>query len=175
MPKIVSKKKCNEFIIKHGNPETFHLSKTCNKEEQHKIKSKCKFLKSSDIDTFSEAYTQMFKNFNHDVQMTEPLLLMYTPGDYVKYHYDGNQTNYKYTSVLYLNSNKNGGEIDFPFKNMTIQPHCGDMILWDNLNNNGFIDEESLHGVLPIQKGCRLCIVNFYEVYQDKISSHYLP
>lgn len=70
-------------------------------------------------------------------------------GAFVKAHHDAHpdiNKHFKYSVIIYLNSNSDGGELYFPFMKYTIKPEAGDMITFPSHGN------QYLHEVARIEE-----------------------
>lgn len=68
-------------------------------------------------------------------------------GAFVKAHHDAHpdiNKHFKYSVIIYLNSNEDGGELFFPFLHHTIKPSAGDLVTFPSHGN------EYLHEVTRI-------------------------
>ena len=90
----------------------------------------------------------------------------YQKGGFFKPHYDacegakefchrmnGNIGPRYLTVLFYLNDNFDGGETVFPKINKTIKPKKGKAIIFKNVDDNGVVINQSLHGGEPILSG----------------------
>lgn len=60
----------------------------------------------------------------------------------------------RYLTVLfYLNDNFDGGETIFPKINKLVKPEKGKAVIFQNVNNNGVIITQALHGGKPVKNG----------------------
>ena len=60
----------------------------------------------------------------------------------------------RYLTVLfYLNDNFEGGETIFPKINKLVKPKKGKAIIFQNVDNNGVIITQALHGGEPVKNG----------------------
>lgn len=57
------------------------------------------------------------------------------------------------TALVYLNDDFSGGETNFPNLGIKVKPKKGKLVLWDNLDENGEIDYDSIHAGLPVIEG----------------------
>jgi len=102
----------------------------------------------------------------------DPHLIKYETGGEYKHHHDyfmkGEQYYEKsmysggqrvFSTILYLNDNFVGGETDFPKYNLTVKPKTGLVFTWRNLNLDGSVNQDSLHGGLPVTEGKKYIIV----------------
>lgn len=61
--------------------------------------------------------------------------------------------------LFYLNDDFEGGETVFPKLNMKVKPVKNKMVIWDNLNEDGTLDHDSIHAGLPVTKGVKYIAV----------------
>jgi len=55
--------------------------------------------------------------------------------------------------LFYLNDEFEGGETNFPMKGIKVKPVKSKAIIWDNINEDGTLDYESIHAGLPVISG----------------------
>lgn len=68
------------------------------------------------------------------------------PGSRIDFHEDtdgGSDSHIEYSSLIYLNTQRSGGELKFPRYNFTYSPQAGDLIVFDT-------KQAGLHGVMKI-------------------------
>ncbi len=63
------------------------------------------------------------------------------------------------TALIYLNDDFEGGETHFPSLNLVVKPKKGKLVIWDNVNEDGSLDFNSLHAGLPVKKGFKYIAV----------------
>ena len=64
------------------------------------------------------------------------------------------------SALIYLNDNFEGGETHFPKLNKTVKPKLNKMVIWDNINEDGSLNYDSLHAGLPVKLGVKyICII----------------
>lgn len=63
------------------------------------------------------------------------------------------------TALVYLNDEFEGGETNFPNLNIMVKPKKGKLVLWDNINEDGSLDYDSLHAGLPVKSGYKYIAV----------------
>jgi hypothetical protein len=71
------------------------------------------------------------------------------------------------TAMLYLTDTAAGGETHFPKAHprpLHLKPRRGRLVVWFNHEPDGSVDETSLHGSLPVEKGEKATLTNF--IYQ---------
>jgi predicted 2-oxoglutarate/Fe(II)-dependent dioxygenase YbiX len=64
-----------------------------------------------------------------------------------------------FSTILYLNDNFEGGETHFPKLDLTVKPIAGKIFCWRNLNEDGSLNKESLHGGNPVVSGVKYILV----------------
>ena len=74
-----------------------------------------------------------------------------------KEHLDG--ASRQKTALIYLNVGFKGGETTFPKLNKIIKPEIGKLIVWDNIDDKGNEDSNSLHAGLPVEFGTKYIAV----------------
>jgi prolyl 4-hydroxylase len=90
----------------------------------------------------------------------------YPVGGFFSPHYDACEGNESYCSrmngsdgprlltvLLYLNDNFDGGETVFPKINKSVKPEKGKAVIFQNVDENGVIIKQALHGGEPIKSG----------------------
>jgi len=69
------------------------------------------------------------------------------------------------TFIIYLNDGYEGGETDFPNKNIKIKPEKGKGVLFYNTDINGNKLNDSLHAGLPVTKGIKWIANKWIHLY----------
>lgn len=85
-------------------------------------------------------------------------VLRYRPGQQFRPHLDtiaGAANQRRATMLVYLNEGYGGGETHFPDAGITITPHGGDAILFENLRDDGCPDPATRHAGLPVTRGVK--------------------
>lgn len=89
----------------------------------------------------------------------EPLnLLRYRVGQEYRPHFDTyppmrDVPQRKYTCIIYINDDYEGGETHFPRLDIAVKGRPGDMLVFDNLDADGNRDERMQHAGLPVTQG----------------------
>lgn len=68
-----------------------------------------------------------------DIYLNSIFLVKHLKNDFLRLHSDsgdGYQQHFAYSSVLYLNTVENGGELEFPNLGLTIKPVVGDLVVF---------------------------------------------
>jgi len=65
------------------------------------------------------------------------------------------------TIILYLNDNYIGGETNFPILGHSFKCDQGDILTWNNLNENGTPNTDTLHAGLPVIEGTKYIIITW--------------
>lgn len=95
----------------------------------------------------------------------------YEPGQEYQAHYDTfpEDTDYgrealadggqrKFTLLIYLNDNFEGGQTYFPHLDLLATPEKGDAVLFRNLDDSGKLIKGSFHAGLPVSKGVKYAL-----------------
>jgi prolyl 4-hydroxylase len=78
----------------------------------------------------------------------------YTAGQEFRAHFDsGTDLQRRYTILVYLNDEFEGGGTHFPMLGLTIKPERGKAVLFQNLDDAGHVDIYSFHAGLPVGYG----------------------
>lgn len=99
----------------------------------------------------------------------------YTKGQFFKEHWDSFDRwseHYKcycewmgqrtWTTMVYLNDVKEGGETYFKFLNAKIKPRKGTLVTWNNLYKNGKVNRKTMHEALPPTSGEKYIITKWW-------------
>jgi len=90
----------------------------------------------------------------------EPLqILRYRPGDQYRTHFDaipGFENQRRYTMLVWLNDDFDGGETEFPTPGLALRFPPGDAILFRNVGEDGRRDPAAAHAGLPVTRGEKL-------------------
>jgi prolyl 4-hydroxylase len=156
--KIIELSKGNMFSSKvYSQNEDLYDNKT-RISQQCWLNDNNSFIKN--ITDKVKSYTNTYNNYFEELQVVN-----YKPGGFFTPHYDacvGNKSECKrlnnkgprYLTVLfYLNDNFEGGETIFPKINKLVKPKKGKAIIFQNVDNNGVIITQALHGSEPVKNG----------------------
>lgn len=110
--------------------------------------------------------------YNINMQFMEAInYVRYQPGQHFQVHTDHG---YSYTctvsSVMYLNDDYEGGELWFPFLDLTFKPESGDIVLFPSTYIYA-------HAAKPVTKGTKYSAVTMFDYNErnhDHKSSYYL-
>ncbi len=85
-------------------------------------------------------------------------LLRYRPGQEYRPHYDAYNPGWagpqrKYTCIIWINDDYEGGETHFPRLDITVKGKAGDMLVFDNLDADGKRNPLMEHAGLPVTRG----------------------
>ena len=83
-------------------------------------------------------------------------VLRYKPGGFYNPHQDANMEHAnkrKYTFILALNDEYEGGKTSFPVLNKSYRLHKGDALFFDTLDTWGRVNKKALHGGEPVKSG----------------------
>ena len=67
-----------------------------------------------------------------------------------------------YTFMIYLNEVKQGGETEFTRLNKIFSPTPGKALIWNNLNEDGTPNENTMHQAHPVIKGEKTIITKWF-------------
>ena len=67
-----------------------------------------------------------------------------------------------YTFMLYLNDVEEGGETTFPQLDQAFKPALGSAVVWNNLDENGQPNYNTLHHATPVKKGTKAVITKWF-------------
>ena len=168
IPNFLTHEECNKIIeLSKDNmfPSMVYSQNEDLLESKTRISKQC-WLKDDNtfIKNISERiklYTNTYNNYFEELQVVN-----YQPGGFFIPHYDAcdgdkstcqrmNQDKGpRYLTVLfYLNDNFEGGETIFPKINKLVKPEKGKAVIFQNVDNNGVIITQALHGGEPVKNG----------------------
>ena len=156
--KIIELSKGNMFSSKvYSQNEDLYDNKT-RISQQCWLNDNNSFIKN--ITDKVKSYTNTYNNYFEELQVVN-----YKPGGFFRAHYDAcvgnkyecerlNKEGPRYLTVLfYLNDNFEGGETIFPKINKLVKPEKGKAVIFQNVDNNGVIITQALHGGEPVKNG----------------------
>jgi len=76
--------------------------------------------------------------------------------------HDGGRGQRTYTFMIYLNDVLEGGETEFPQLNKIFSPAQGKALIWNNLNEDGSPNENTMHQAHPVKKGNKTIITKWF-------------
>ena len=76
--------------------------------------------------------------------------------------HDGGRGQRTYTFMIYLNEVEKGGETEFLRLNKTFSPTQGKALIWNNLNEDGTPNENTMHQAHPVEKGKKTIITKWF-------------
>jgi len=90
----------------------------------------------------------------------EPLtILRYRPGQQYRAHHDAHGATpdalRKWTALIWLNDEFEGGETDFPDVGVRVKGGVGDLLLFHNVTDAGLPDPRMIHAGLPVTSGVK--------------------
>jgi prolyl 4-hydroxylase len=99
----------------------------------------------------------------------------YAPGQQFKCHHDFFYTTEGYweeqekiggqrtwTVMIFLNTPEAGGHTNFPEAKVKIAPRAGNLLTWNNLDQFGEPNQNSLHQGIPVEAGTKYIITKWY-------------
>lgn len=111
---------------------------------------------------FEHYSNKMYPFAAKNIKSSEGLLsiLKYSKSGYLPEHQDQGVSSRVLSTVGYLNDNYVGGEIHFPYVNITIKPEAGSVIFFPS----NFV---YVHQVKPIEDGTRYAIPQWYHSLKE--------
>ena len=105
----------------------------------------------------SECLVDYSKSFGYWGLVEEGwVILKYEEGDFFKVHTDSSRRYPRQvSSVYYLNDDYEGGDLYFPFLNLTIKPEASELIFFPSTNLFS-------HEAKPVSKGVKYSMANWY-------------
>ena len=76
--------------------------------------------------------------------------------------HDGGRGQRTYTFMIYLNDVIEGGETEFPKLNKSFIPKKGSALIWNNLNEDGSLNSNTIHQAHPVLKGEKTVITKWF-------------
>ena len=76
--------------------------------------------------------------------------------------HDGGRGQRTYTFMIYLNDVIEGGETEFPKLNKKFIPKKGTALIWNNLNEDGSLNSNTIHQAHPVLKGEKTVITKWF-------------
>lgn len=106
---------------------------------------------------FKHYSNEIYPASNRNIKSSEGMLsiLKYSKAGYLPPHQDQGVSSRVLSTVGYLNDNYDGGEIHFPYVNITIKPEAGSVIFFPS----NFI---YVHEVRPMMNGTRYAVPQWY-------------
>ena len=148
-----------EHIIKvaHGKLKTSTVEEGVDKRVDDKVRvSETAFLSHKDDPIVERVMRRCLKNCDRPLRNCEMLqVVRYKPGGFYVPHHDAfdAKNKRKYTFLIALNDDYEGGETEFPNIKKKYKMKAGDVLRFNNLDNYGFISDKSIHGGTPVKKG----------------------
>jgi len=168
IPNFLNSEECDK-IIELSNGKLFPSKVYTNDKDLYETDTRNSHqCWLNDNDTFIKnisdkikKYTNTPNNYQEELQVVN-----YQPGGFFKSHYDACEGDEKFckrmngehgprllTVLIYLNDNFTGGETVFPLINKTVKPKKGKAVIFKNIDNNGIIIKQALHGGEPVISG----------------------
>lgn len=167
IPNFLTHEECNK-IIELSNGKLFP-SKVYSQNEDllsndSRISQQCWL---TDDNPLIKDISERVKQFTNTIGTQEQLQVVnYPKGGFFSPHYDACEGNEGYCSrmngsdgprlltvLIYLNDNFEGGETVFPKINKSVKPEKGKAVIFRNVDENGVIITQALHGGEPIKSG----------------------
>lgn len=154
---VLTDEEC-EYIKKQAKPQlkASTIDKTMRLDKRVRS-SKTAWLEGDNDPTIESIMLRCAQILNSPRENCECLQVVhYEPGGFYIPHQDASheQDNMrKYTLLISLNDEYDGGETVFPNIDKQYTLKKGDALLFHTLNNYGFMDERAVHGGAPVLNG----------------------
>lgn len=76
--------------------------------------------------------------------------------------HDGGRGQRTYTFMVYLNNVTDGGQTEFPRLNKSFNPNKGYALIWNNLNDDGSLNSNTIHQAHPVLQGEKTVITKWF-------------
>ena len=159
--KIKSKLRPSTIATSGVYDESFRTSSTCDlgnlndlfmKEIDIKI---CKFI---GIDS---SFGEVLQGQHYEEKQEFKAHTDYFEGNQLKEH-DGGRGQRTYTFMVYLNDVIEGGKTEFPRLNKSFFPKKGCALIWNNLNEDGSLNSNTIHQAHPVVRGEKTVITKWF-------------
>lgn len=67
-----------------------------------------------------------------------------------------------WTAMIFLNEPEGGGQTGFPKAEVKVTPRTGNLLAWNNMDDCGMPNPNSLHTGLPVEAGAKYVITKWY-------------
>jgi prolyl 4-hydroxylase len=164
---FITPEQCNTLIqICESKLENLKVLGSDNEDEYRKAEGTWIDKNDNDNNFISDMLVEVSKLPKENQESIH--LVKYKIGGEYKNHHDFFHLNQSYTEtelakggqrtkscLIYLNDNFKGGETVFPTIDVKVAPEQGKLIIWDNLNPDGSLNNDSLHAGLPVEEGIK--------------------
>lgn len=167
IPNFLTHEECNKIIeLSNGKlfPSKIYTQNEDLLSNDSRISQQCWL---TDDDPVIKDISERIKQFTNTIGQQEPLQVVnYPKGGFFSPHYDACEGDKEFCSrmngldgprlftvLLYLNDNFDGGETVFPKINKSVKPEKGKAVIFRNVDKNGVVITQALHGGEPIKSG----------------------
>ena len=173
LPSLLSSQECQELIeainsallpstVTRGSND-YRTSRTCHLRHNHPVLSR----------RLDQRFAELL---GVDPRFSEPIQgQRYDPGEYFKQHtdwfspgtkeFDHNTRNggqRTWTVMVYLNAVESGGETWFQYLGQRFTPRPGLGLAWNNLQEDGIPNRNTLHEAIPVDVGSKWVITKWF-------------
>ena len=67
-----------------------------------------------------------------------------------------------WTAMIFLNQPEAGGQTAFPEANIKVTPRTGNLLAWNNLDEDGLPNPHSLHQGMPVEAGVKYIVTKWF-------------
>lgn len=98
-----------------------------------------------------------FYNLDYSIYLSDFAYFISLPNSYMHKHIDAGDeySHFKYSAVMYLNDNFDGGELVFPNINYTYKPKAGDIVFFPS-------DDDNYEHMVNVLKNGKRYVVGFW-------------
>lgn len=167
IPNFLTPEECNKIIeLSNGklSPSKVYSQNEDLLSNDSRISQQCWL---TDDNPIIKSISERVKQVTNTVGTQEQLQVVnYPKGGFFSPHYDACEGNDSYctrmngsdgprllTVLFYLNDDFDGGETVFPKINKSVKPEKGKAVIFRNVDENGVIITQALHGGEPIKSG----------------------
>ena len=131
---------------------TYRTSSTCDLGNKNRPFLKEIDRRISDFIGIDTSYGETLQGQHYLKQQEFKAHTDYFEGNQLLEH-DNGRGQRTYTFMIYLNEVEEGGETEFTRLNKTFSPAQGKALIWNNLNENGTPNENTMHQAHPVVEG----------------------
>jgi hypothetical protein len=167
---LLSEKECSDIInlINSGKVSVFKDSKSARILEESK---EVNLILKKYSDILTKIHREEY-GFYPEIYTTQAYLTAWVEGGYAGPHIDNPRHGegfIQFSSIIYLNENFEGGEIEFPNQKFKYKAKTGSAVIFPSAGT------EYLHKVNQIKKGIRYTIAMWHSSRKDRASKPLYP
>lgn len=140
---------------------TYRTSSTCDLGNKNNTFLKEIDIRISNFIAIDASYGEILQGQHYLEKQEFKAHTDYFEGSQLLEH-DGGRGQRTYTFMIYLNEVKQGGETEFTRLGKTFCPTQGKALIWNNLNEDGTPNENTMHQAHPVIKGEKTIITKWF-------------